>query len=82
MAKIVFGMAVPHSGMLRKPADTWWEDGERDSRNLHKMLWFRKKNWEFEDLRRERKNEKDWASLLSVEEKAPRAARCAVALEW
>lgn len=81
MARIVLGMAVPHSGMLRKPADTWWEDGERDRKNMHKMLWFRKKNWEFDDLCEARRNEKDWDRLLSIDEKAPRAARCASALD-
>jgi hypothetical protein len=81
MARIVLGMAVPHSGMLRKPADTWWEDGERDRKNVHNMLWFRKRNWGFDALVQERKNEKDWARLLSLEEKQPRADRCARALD-
>jgi len=81
MAKIVLGMAVPHSGMLRKPADTWWEDGERDRKNVHNMLWFRKKNWGFDALCQERKNERDWIKLLSLEEKQPRADRCARALD-
>ena len=28
MARIVLGMAVPHSGMLGKAPETWLEDGQ------------------------------------------------------
>ena len=32
MAKIVFGMAVPHSGMLGQKPEDWLTNGERDRR--------------------------------------------------
>ena len=38
MARVVLGMAVPHSGMLGKAPEDWLEDGLRDHNN--KMLWF------------------------------------------
>jgi hypothetical protein len=48
MARIVLGMAVPHSGMLGKAPETWLEDGERDRKN--DALWFRNKCWTFPQL--------------------------------
>jgi 3-O-methylgallate 3,4-dioxygenase len=77
MAEIVFGMAVPHSGMLGKPGETWLEDGERDKKNA--MLWYRNKRWEFPDLLAERAGE-NFARFLSVEERMTRSARCTQAI--
>jgi 3-O-methylgallate 3,4-dioxygenase len=73
-------MAVPHSGMLGKAAETWNEDGDRDRVNRQKMLWFRNKNWSFEALAEARRNE-DWSIVLSLKEQQVRAARCARALD-
>jgi hypothetical protein len=78
MARIVLGMAVPHSGMLGKPAETWIEDGERDRHN--KMLWFRNKHWNFADLEVARKHE-GLKRFLTPEELRARGQRCAQALD-
>lgn len=72
MARIVLGMAVPHSGMLGKPPETWHEDGLRDHTN--KMLWYRNKHWQFEDLLAERRGE-GLAALLTLEERQARHRR-------
>ena len=55
MAKIVLGVAVPHSGMLGKPPETWLEDGLRDCRN--RELWYRNRVWKYDDLEAERRSE-------------------------
>jgi len=52
MAKIVLGMATPHSGMLGKAPETWLEDGERDRNN--NALWFRNRVWTYKSLEKER----------------------------
>ncbi|HUO23073.1 MAG TPA: hypothetical protein VMU59_11210 [Caulobacteraceae bacterium] len=70
-------MAVPHSGMLGKPAETWLEDGARDRRNP--ALWFRQKSWTYAELEAERRHE-GFAPLLSIDERRMRADRCADAL--
>jgi hypothetical protein len=78
MAQIVLGMAVPHSGMLGKPPETWLEDGQRDHTN--RMLWFRNKHWDFRDLAEARKHE-GLSALLTLEERRARGARCKAALD-
>jgi 3-O-methylgallate 3,4-dioxygenase len=70
-------MAVPHSGMLGKPAETWVEDGDRD--RAKPVLWYRNKQWTFAELAHERRNE-GYEKLLTLEERTARAARCAKAL--
>ncbi|NDB69755.1 MAG: DUF2312 domain-containing protein, partial [Methylocystaceae bacterium] len=78
MAKIVLGMAAPHSGMLGKPGETWLEDGERDRKNT--MLWYRKKHWSFADLAQARKDE-GLTKYLTLEERIARHAACRKAIE-
>ena len=48
MAKIVFGMAVPHSGMLGQAPEDWLINGERDRNNPE--LWFRNRTWTYPEL--------------------------------
>lgn len=73
MAEIVFGMAVPHSGMLGKPGETWTDDGERDRKNP--VLWYRNKTWTWPELEAERRGE-NFSQSLTVEERKARSARC------
>lgn len=77
MAEIVLGMALPHSGMLGKPGETWLEDGERD--RAKPELWYRNKTWTFDELAVERKNE-GFQKLLAVEERKARSERCGKAI--
>lgn len=77
MAEIVFGMAVPHSGMLGKPGETWLEDGERD--RAKPTLWFRNRTWTYPELEEHRKTE-NFAALLTLEERQARSARCTAAI--
>jgi len=77
MAEIVFGMAVPHSGMLGKPGETWLEDGERD--RAKPTLWFRNRTWTYPELEEHRKPE-NFAALLTLEERQARSARCTAAI--
>lgn len=78
MAEIVLGMAVPHSGLLGKPGDTWLEDGERD-RNKPE-LWYRNKTWTFDELAAERKDE-GFEALMTLDERRARSARCTAAID-
>lgn len=78
MAKIVLGMAVPHSGMLGKSPDSWLEDGERDRKN--NALWFRNRSWTYAELAAARAHE-NLSQYLTLEERRARGARCAAALE-
>ena len=58
MARIVLGIAVPHSGMLGKAPETWLEDGDRDRRKgQERVLWFRNKTWTYEELKVHRAGE-------------------------
>jgi 3-O-methylgallate 3,4-dioxygenase len=77
MARITLAMAVPHSGLLGKPPETWLEDGERDRRNPD--LWYRARRWTYAELEEARAHD-GFAALLSVEERRARAERCAQAL--
>ena len=77
MAEIVFGMAVPHSGMLGKPGETWLDDGERDRKNP--ALWYRNRLWTYPELEYERRNE-NFAALLTIEERRARSERCTRAI--
>lgn len=77
MAEIVFGMAVPHSGMLGKPGETWLEDGERDRKNP--ALWYRNRTWLYPELEEERRSE-NFAALLTLEERRERSAKCTRAI--
>ena len=78
MARIVLGMAVPHSGMLGKPPETWLEDGKRDRANP--VLWYRNKTWTYPELEAERRGE-GFEALLTLEERRARSARCTRAIE-
>lgn len=77
MAEIVFGMAVPHSGMLGKPPETWLEDGERDRRNP--TLWYRNRTWTYPELENERRDQ-GFAARLTLEERRARSERCTRAI--
>ena len=77
MARIVLGMAVPHSGMLGKPGASWLEDGERDRKKP--VLWYRNRQWTYPELAHERRNQGIEAKL-TLEERERRAAICANAL--
>ena len=48
MAKIVFGMAVPHSGMLGQKPEDWLNNGDRDRNNPE--LWFQNRTWTYPEL--------------------------------
>ncbi|AUN32636.1 protocatechuate 3,4-dioxygenase [Niveispirillum cyanobacteriorum] len=76
MAKIVFGMAVPHSGMLGQAPEDWLNNGERDRNNP--KLWYRNRTWTYPELEAERKAA--FAPFLTIEERTARAARNAAAL--
>jgi hypothetical protein len=78
MARIVLGMAVPHSGLLGKPPETWLEDGERDRKN--NALWYHNKTWRYEDLEQERRAD-NIRALITVEERRTRSERCRDALD-
>jgi len=78
MARIVLGMAVPHSGMLGKPPETWLEDGQRDHKN--EMLWFRNQHWQFPELKEARRHE-GLGALITLEERRARGQRCTAALD-
>jgi hypothetical protein len=78
MARIVLGMAVPHSGMLGKAAESLLEDGERDRKNP--QLWFRNRSWTFPELAAARAGE-GLEKYLTLEERRARMARCGQALE-
>jgi hypothetical protein len=78
MAKIVFGMAVPHSGMLGQPPEDWLNNGERDRNNP--TLWYRNRTWTYPELEAERLGE-GYDALLSLEERTVRAKRCRAALD-
>ena len=77
MARIVLGMAVPHSGMLGKAPEEWLEDGKRDHHN--QMLWFRNQHWQYDDLEKARKNE-GIKAFLTLEERRARHQRTRDAL--
>lgn len=77
MAKIVFGMAVPHSGMLGQAPEDWLKNGERDRNNP--ALWFRNRTWTYPELEQHRGAA--FAQYLTLEERRARAARCRAALD-
>ncbi len=77
MAQIVFGMAVPHSGMLGQPPEQWLENGERDRNNP--TLWYRNRTWTYPELEAERSS-KGFEALLTLEERQTRSARCVAAI--
>ncbi len=77
MAKIVFGMAVPHSGMLGQAPEDWLTNGERDRRNPE--LWFRNRTWTYPELEAHR--EAAFEPLLTLDERRSRHARCNAALD-
>lgn len=76
MAKIVFGMAVPHSGMLGQKPEDWLNNAERDFKNP--QLWFRNQTWTYPELEAHRG--KVFEKFLTIEERTARAARCRAAL--
>lgn len=77
MAKIVFGMAVPHSGMLGQKPEDWLTNGERDRNNP--ALWYHGRTWTYPELEAER--DAAFEQFLTIEERTARAERNAAALE-
>jgi 3-O-methylgallate 3,4-dioxygenase len=77
MAELVFGMAVPHSGMLGRPPEGWPEDGRRDRQKDE--LWYRNRTWTFPELANERRGE-NFEALLTIEERTARSQRCTRAI--
>ena len=71
MAKIVFGMAVPHSGMLGQAPEDWLNNGTRDRNNP--KLWYRNRTWTYPQLEAERKAA--FEPLLTLEERTARQKR-------
>ena len=77
MAEIVFGMCVPHSGMLGQAPEDWLKNGERDRKNPE--LWYRNRTWTYPELEAERGAA--FEPFLTIEERTARAARCRAALD-
>ncbi|MFY7834921.1 MAG: protocatechuate 3,4-dioxygenase [Novosphingobium sp.] len=77
MAQIVFGMAVPHSGMLGQTPEEWLHNAPRDQANPE--LWFRGRTWTYPELEAERGAA--FEPFLTIEERTMRAAKCAAALD-
>ena len=78
MARIVLGMAVPHSGMLGRTPEDLLQDGARDRKK--DQLWFRNKSWTFAELAAHRAHE-GFEKCYTLEERTARLGRCAAALE-
>ena len=78
VAKIVLGMAVPHSGMLGRTPEELLLDGERDRKKDE--LWFRNKAWTFVELAAHRAHE-NFAQYYTLEERTARLQRCRNALD-
>ena len=77
MAKIVFGMAVPHSGMLGQKPEDWLNNGDRDRNNPE--LWFQNRTWTYPELEAHRGAA--FEPYLTIEERTARAGRCRAALD-
>lgn len=78
MARIVLGMAVPHSGMLGRTPEELLLDGERDRKKDE--LWFRNEAWTFAELAAHRTHE-NFARYYTLEERTARLQRCRNALD-
>ena len=78
MARIVLGMAVPHSGMLGRTPEDLLLDGERDRKK--DALWFRNQAWSFSELAAHRAHE-NFARYYTLEERTARLQRCRNALD-
>ncbi len=78
MARIVLGMAIPHSGMLGKSPETWVQDGERDHRN--QGLVYRNRVWTYPELKAARDKE-GFVARVSLEDRMEQGRRCAQAME-
>src|SRR4051812_5709839 len=78
MAKVVLGVAAPHSGMLGKPPETWVEDGLRDRKNPE--LWYRNRTWNYEQLEAERRSQ-GLERYTTLEERKQRFARARKAID-
>lgn len=77
MAEIVFGMCVPHSGMLGQAPEDWLLNAERDKKNPE--LWYRNRTWTYPELEAERNAA--FAPFLTLEERTLRARKCRAALD-
>lgn len=77
MAEIVFGMCVPHSGMLGQKAEDWPENAARDRANP--ALWYHGKTWTYPELEAERGAE-NFEPFLTLEERTSRQDRNLAAL--
>lgn len=76
MAQIVFGMAVPHSGMLGQTPDELLNNAGRDMANPE--LWYRGRTWTYPELEAERGTA--FEKYLTLEERTMRVDKCQVAL--
>jgi 3-O-methylgallate 3,4-dioxygenase len=56
MAKIVLGLGTSHSPMLSTPAEIWHLHADRDQKN--RVLEFRGRSYNYEDLKQSRAREK------------------------
>lgn len=77
MAEIVFGMAVPHSGMLGQAPEDWLDNADRDRKNP--ALWYRNRTWRYPELEAHRGAA--FEKYLTLEERRSRARRCRAALD-
>ncbi|KPF88581.1 protocatechuate 3,4-dioxygenase [Novosphingobium sp. AAP83] len=77
MAQIVFGMAVPHSGMLGQTPEEWLNNAPRDMANPE--LWYRGRTWTYPELEAERGAA--FEQFLTIEERTMRSAKCSAALQ-
>src|SRR5258706_3931912 len=77
MAEIVFGMAVPHSGMLGQAPEDWLNNAPRDMNNPE--LWYRNRTWTYPELEAERGTA--FEKYLTIEERTARSKKCRAALD-
>lgn len=77
MAQIVFGMAVPHSGMQGEPPELWLSNGKRDRANPE--LWYRNRTWTYPELEAERRGD-GIEEQLTLDELTVRSRRCLAAI--
>jgi len=77
MAQIVFGMAVPHSGMQGQRPEEWLSNGVRDEKNPE--LWYHNRTWTYPELAAERSGD-GIAAQLTLDQLKVRSARCLAAI--
>jgi hypothetical protein len=78
MAEIVLGVGTSHGPMLSTPPDKWGMRAEADRAN--KALWFRGRQYSFDDLLRERGGPDAFAAEIGSDVWERRHGRCAEAI--